>query len=262
MPDARQVFCFFAVTETSMLFALHLLSVGMFSIASALSPTPAGHSADSPETPGKPKSIVLKGGAAETPASIAQQVQNVMAEAAEAEVAGASAANASGEVLDLLWPVETRTISSAWGPRVRTMTMVVKTPKGSRRVRRAYDGAHKGIDFTAPKGSSVFAATDGRVADVGRSKKLGCFVVIYHGNGVETVYGHNSANLVSPGDTVRRGQVIAKVGSTGHSTGPHVHFEVRVDGRQVNPMPMINDTEMISAEMTEHNERLLSSVRP
>jgi len=157
--------------------------------------------------------------------------------------------------LNFLWPVETRTISSAWGPRIRTATVVVKTPTGSRRVRRAYDSTHKGIDLTAPRGHSVFAAMDGRISAVGRDRKLGFFVKIDHGNGLETLYGHNSVNLVAVEDFVLRGQIIARVGSTGNSTGPHVHFEVRIDGQPVNPGPWLNDTEEISAEIATYNDK-------
>jgi murein DD-endopeptidase MepM/ murein hydrolase activator NlpD len=163
--------------------------------------------------------------------------------------------------LDLLWPVETRTISSAWGPRVRTAVTVVKTPNGKQRVRKPYNSVHRGVDLTAPLGHGIFAAMDGSVAAVGNNNKLGKFVRIDHGNGVETVYGHNSANLVQVGEMVRRGQIIAKVGSTGHSTGPHVHFEVLIDKQQVNPAPLLNDTEEISAEIIAYNENFQSSGR-
>ncbi|MDR2561697.1 MAG: M23 family metallopeptidase, partial [Holophagales bacterium] len=128
--------------------------------------------------------------------------------------------------LDLMWPVETRTISSGWGPRRRTAIVVVKTPAGNRRISKPYTGTHKGVDLTAPHGFSIFAAMEGRVCAVGRDRAIGNYVAIDHGEGIETFYGHNKANLVAVGDTVRRGQIIATVGSTGRSTGPHVHFEV------------------------------------
>ncbi|MDR0498512.1 MAG: M23 family metallopeptidase [Holophagales bacterium] len=162
---------------------------------------------------------------------------------------------------DLLWPVETRTISSAWGPRVRTSVTVVKTPYGNRQIRKPYNSIHKGIDLTAPIGHGIFAAMDGTVIAVGNNKKLGKFVRIDHGNDVETVYGHNSENLVEIGDMVRRGQIIAKVGSTGHSTGPHVHFEVLINKQQVNPAPLLNDSEEIPAEIIAYNDNFLSSNR-
>jgi murein DD-endopeptidase MepM/ murein hydrolase activator NlpD len=242
--------------EFTMSITLHTLYVGILVIASAMAPAPAAEAPETPEKAGANVQHVQRASVDE--ASLASVVHSFMAEETMAE---APAASTFTEIdlgsLDLLWPVETRTISSAWGPRVRMMTTVVKTPAGSRRVSKPYTSSHKGIDFTAPLGHGVFAALDGRVSKACRGGKLGNFVVIDHGSGVETVYGHNSANLVKVGDTVLRGQIIARVGNTGHSTGPHVHFEVRIDGRQVNPMPLLNDTEAISAEMSEHNERFL-----
>jgi murein DD-endopeptidase MepM/ murein hydrolase activator NlpD len=238
-----------------MVFLLHALSAGILSVSAAVAPLP---DVDTPETPEKTGAPAQRASLDET--SLASVVHSFMAEAAPRGEGGPNAMallDAEPGGLDLLWPVETRTISSAWGPRVRTMTTVVKTPTGSKRVSKPYTSSHKGIDFTAPLGHGVFAALDGRVSRVGRGGKLGNFVVIDHGNGVETVYGHNSANLVQAGDVVLRGQIIARVGNTGHSTGPHVHFEVRIDGRQVNPMPLLNDTEGVSAEMAEYNERFL-----
>ncbi|MCL1894190.1 MAG: M23 family metallopeptidase [Holophagaceae bacterium] len=97
---------------------------------------------------------------------------------------------------------------------------------------------------------------DGHVVSVGRDRKLGFFVKIDHGDGLETLYGHNSVNLVKIGDFVQRGQIIAKVGSTGSSTGPHVHFEVRINGNAVNPAPWLNDTEVVSDEKRADNKQL------
>jgi murein DD-endopeptidase MepM/ murein hydrolase activator NlpD len=190
------------------------------------------------------------------------QVQHVMPEPGVAEPAEPGhnpRMFADPDNLDLLWPVETRTISSAWGPRIRTTTVVIKTSNGNRRVRRPYTSTHKGIDLTAPLGFSIFAAMDGRIIEVGRDKHLGRFIKIDHGNGVETLYGHNSANLVAVGDSVLRGQIIGKVGSTGRSTGPHVHFEVRIKGQNVNPGPWLNDTEELSAEILAYNEKVRRS---
>ncbi len=100
---------------------------------------------------------------------------------------------------------------------------------------------HGGIDFPCSTGSSVVAAQDGIVITVKRlDYSYGYYVMIYHGTdskgrSVVTLYAHNSSILVSTGETVERGQVIAKSGSTGNSTGPHCHFELRFDGTRVNP---------------------------
>ena len=102
-------------------------------------------------------------------------------------------------------------------------------------------GWHGGIDFPCSTGSRVVAAQDGIVITVKRlNYSYGYYVMIYHGTdskgrSVVTLYAHNSSILVGVGDTVKRGQQIAKSGSTGNSTGPHCHFEVRFDGKQVNP---------------------------
>lgn len=98
---------------------------------------------------------------------------------------------------------------------------------------------HKGVDFAAPYGTEVISVAAG-VVTMARSKKgYGELVEINHGNGYVTRYGHNSKLLVKVGERVVKGQVIAKVGSTGRSTGPHVHFEVRRNGRVVNPAEYI-----------------------
>jgi len=109
--------------------------------------------------------------------------------------------------LDLLWPVETRTVSSAWGPRMRSRTIKVKAAR--RKIK--YRGSHKGVDLTAPKGTDVFAAMDGQVIVASRQKGYGNYVMLDHGNGVVTLYGHHNRNFVKDGEIVRRGQKIAEV---------------------------------------------------
>lgn len=94
---------------------------------------------------------------------------------------------------------------------------------------------HKGVDFAAKAGSDVVAVAAGVVTASGRRSGYGNTVEISHADGYVTLYAHNQSNLVQVGDLVQRGQVIAKVGSTGRSTGSHVHFEVTQNGRVVNP---------------------------
>ncbi len=94
---------------------------------------------------------------------------------------------------------------------------------------------HMGIDFDANYGDPVRAAAGGVVVFSGVKTGFGNVVEIDHGNGYSTLYGHNSSLVVRVGDIVRPGQVLAKAGSTGRSTGPHVHFEVHVNGQPVNP---------------------------
>ena len=96
---------------------------------------------------------------------------------------------------------------------------------------------HGGIDFPVSTGSNVYAAASGTVILVKYlNYSYGRYLIIDHGDGLSTLYAHNSQILVSVGDKVSAGQVVAKSGSTGNSTGPHCHFEVRVNGSQVNPL--------------------------
>lgn len=98
---------------------------------------------------------------------------------------------------------------------------------------------HTGIDIGAATGTNIKAANGGTVIFSGWKGSLGKLVVISHGNGIQTYYGHCSSLLVSAGETVSAGQVIAKVGSTGRSTGSHLHFEIRVNGSAINPQSYI-----------------------
>jgi murein DD-endopeptidase MepM/ murein hydrolase activator NlpD len=94
---------------------------------------------------------------------------------------------------------------------------------------------HRGVDIVAPAGTDVAAPADGIAARAGRFAAYGKSIDLSHGHGYVTRYGHLSEVLVRPGQRVRRGEVIGRVGSTGRSTGPHLHYEVFRDGRRVNP---------------------------
>ena len=94
---------------------------------------------------------------------------------------------------------------------------------------------HQGLDLSTRRGEPIVATASGRVVSTGTSGDLGLVVEIDHGNGIVTVYGHTQRAFVRPGQEVVRGQVIAAVGSSGRSTNPHLHYEVRVDDRSVNP---------------------------
>jgi murein DD-endopeptidase MepM/ murein hydrolase activator NlpD len=94
---------------------------------------------------------------------------------------------------------------------------------------------HEGLDFLAETGTPIRAAASGIVLSAERTPDYGNIVKIDHGSGVETRYAHTSKMLVKAGDRVEKGQVIAEVGNTGRSTGPHLHFEVRLNGASLDP---------------------------
>ena len=120
------------------------------------------------------------------------------------------------------WPVRSGYITSNYGMRVHPIR------------RRVH--FHTGVDFAAPYGTPVQAVADGVVTFSGWRGGYGKLVEVRHANGYSTRYGHNSNNDVVEGQQVRRGQTIATVGATGTATGPHVHFEVLVNGEHTNPM--------------------------
>lgn len=114
-------------------------------------------------------------------------------------------------------------------------------PAAVRRVTQYFGLRHTGVDIAGPSGTAVYAARAGvvNISRCGWNGGYGCYIIIDHGGGVQTLYGHHSQLFVSPGQEVAQGQTIAAMGSTGRSTGPHVHFEVRVNGRKQNPLRYI-----------------------
>ena len=119
-------------------------------------------------------------------------------------------------------PVESGYVSSGFGSRLDPFT--------------GFEGPHEGIDLAAPPGTPILAAASGIVSYADEGGSYGMLVEITHGGGYVTRYAHNASILVQPGETVRRGDTIALLGSTGRSTAPHLHFEVLRDGYPVDPL--------------------------
>jgi murein DD-endopeptidase MepM/ murein hydrolase activator NlpD len=116
--------------------------------------------------------------------------------------------------------------------------------------------SHKGIDLAAPTGTPIYATADGIVDRAERFSSYGLFIEIEHGAELETRYAHMSRLAVSAGQRVKKGDLIGYVGSTGRSTGPHLHYEVRVSGVAVNPIPYMVEVPVIQqlAELEEASE--------
>jgi murein DD-endopeptidase MepM/ murein hydrolase activator NlpD len=108
---------------------------------------------------------------------------------------------------------------------------------------------HHGIDLAAPRGTSIYPFEGGTVKFNGWKSGYGRVVVVEHDNGLESFYGHTSKNLVPVGTRVDRDTPIAEVGSTGRSTGAHLHFEVRREGKAVNPLPYLQQSPMQTASL-------------
>lgn len=106
---------------------------------------------------------------------------------------------------------------------------------------------HAGVDIPGPVGTPIYATADGVVDHADRQGGYGNMVEIDHGKGIATRYGHLSRILVASGTHVTRGQLIALMGSTGRSTGPHLHYEVRIDGHAVNPVPFLTTADYLLA---------------
>ena len=126
-------------------------------------------------------------------------------------------------------------------------SMLFPIPKSSNYFVSTYYGIdpgdgrmHYGMDFAVSRGTPIYAALDGTVVEVGYRNDYGYYVLLQHTNGLKTRYAHNSQNLVKVGQTVARGQTIGLVGSTGRSSGNHLHFEVIVNGNRVNPSNYIH----------------------
>ena len=160
--------------------------------------------------------------AASRSAREAEQVAAAQAQAAAARLAAEAIAEAARP--DAVLPVDGARLTSGFGSRWGTV--------------------HAGIDFAAPMRTPEMAAMDGVVLEAGPASGYGLAVYVQHGNGDVTVYGHMDEILVAPGQVVRAGDTIALLGNRGQSTGPHLHFEVRLgglDGQKVDPVPYLRE---------------------
>ena len=183
-------------------------------------------------------------------AQLAQEVTNMLQQQQDAIIAAAMQsvwaqlqlwlqANHVGQIATsaghstkyrFIWPEPTAQISQGFGPT----TFWFEPPYGG------YPHFHTGLDLVAPFGSPVYAADDGLVALVGSSSSgYGNYVVIAHAGGFDTLYGHLSTALVKVGQSVTQGTVVGLEGSTGNSTGPHLHFELRVGQNPIDPTPYL-----------------------
>lgn len=169
-----------------------------------------------------------------------EEYQNQIAEI-ETEIRLLALANIGEEYVGgtMAWPVPGYTrITSSFGMRTHPITGVYKL--------------HTGVDIGAPMGAQFIAANDGIVTYAGWNTAYGNMVIVDHGGGITTLYAHGLEILVNVGDTVYQGNPVLKVGSTGYSTGPHAHFEVRINGEYVEPLDYI--TSYSSATQTEKDE--------
>ena len=131
------------------------------------------------------------------------------------------------EYLKGIWPIESyKEISSPFGERIHPIT--------------GKQSFHKGIDIPAPQDTDILSCDDGIVSFSGVMNGYGNVIKIKHFDGKETLYAHNNSNIVEKGDVVKAGQVIAKVGTTGNSTGNHLHFETIINNENRNPINVVN----------------------
>lgn len=141
----------------------------------------------------------------------------------------------------MTWPVPGYTsLTSLYGMRVHPITKAYKL--------------HTGVDISAPMGATFVAAADGVVTKATFNKAYGNMVVIDHGGGVQTLYAHGSEILVQVGQQVTKGTQVLKVGSTGYSTGPHAHFEIRINGQTVDPLEYLLDLNKQPSAQQEKQE--------
>ncbi len=163
-----------------------------------------------------------------------------------------------------------RSLFTAWrqmdGPATRALAIPSRRPVDEMRLTSTFGNRsdpftgrrarHNGIDIPGPVGTPIYATADGTIGRAQRLGGYGNYVEVEHGNAMQTRYGHLSQILVQPGQTVRRGDMIGLMGSTGRSTGSHLHYEVRIAGAPVNPTSFIADDGVMVAAAGHGNVAL------
>lgn len=134
--------------------------------------------------------------------------------------------------IPLGYPFKARRISSSFGRRTDPMN--------------GQGAFHEGLDLSGRRGTEIRATADGKVVERGRNSTYGWYVRIDHGNDFSTMYAHNSKIVARWGEEIERGDVIALLGSTGRSTGPHLHYEIRYKNKPVNPAKFVNINKLVS----------------
>lgn len=197
------------------------------------------------------------------PAALAAEAGDISIDAPEQEFASASAAEAAAVRADR----ESRSIFRAWRQldtgMATTSAVAVpsRKPIDAMKLSSAYGmrvhpvtgrlARHNGIDIPAPHGTPIYATADGIVGRAQRLGGYGLYVELEHGNNIQTRYGHMSSFTVASGQRVKKGDVIGYVGSTGRSTGNHLHYEVRIAGTPVNPLPFVESGESALAALAD-----------
>ena len=149
---------------------------------------------------------------------------------------------AKEDIAEQLQKIEDASVNGVYLSQ-KPITGIITSRFGNRESIRSH--AHTGLDIAAPLGTKIKAATEGTVSFAGTKGSYGNLVIMDCGNGVEIYYGHCSKLYVHEGQKIQAGDVIAAVGSTGNSTGNHLHFEIRVNGKQVNPQKYVYKWELI-----------------
>jgi len=203
-------------------FAALLLGIGMIAASPAMANT-ATASAEVPAPVRNAQASSISGGD--------KQFQQLFADwkAMDGDVDAAIPAPVATVSIPSRMPLDGASLTSSYGMRTHPVL-------GGRR-------NHKGVDLAAPTGTPIFATADGIVSKAQRFSSYGLYVSIEHGAQLQTRFAHMSRIAVANGERVEKGDIIGYVGSTGRSTGPHLHYEVRIAGKAVNPIPYMVESE-------------------